>query len=209
MEPKVVCIEPKVMWRRDGDSIAVQIVDPKSGRVVYQEFRSFKDVDLIFADVIKSMIVEGKSYRAKSMMTKVGEATNKAKREIAGKMDMWVVEAMMKSGVYPISYRISSLSHEHVFNFLRNKAVVEFGSFMISDFGDVFTILHPHGRVVVFPKDASKISVISHRAYKSAEIVLSHAYASKFRINLSEEVISVLSYYAVMYIALGQHPGLS
>jgi hypothetical protein len=124
-----------------------------------------------------------------------------AKKEIVGRMDVWAIEAMVRSGVYPMSYRLSSLSWDYVYDFLRDRSVVKVDvmgySVMVSDFGEAFTVLYPYDVVVVFSKDASKLTVISRRAFESAEAVLSHA--SKCRLKLGEEIESALSYYAVMY----------
>ena len=196
-------MEPEVVWRVVGNTIVIQIVDPNTKKIIHQEFRSFGELDLNLADVIKSVVIEERPYTTKGMMTKVGIAVNRAKVEITGKMDVWAIEAMIRSGVYPLSYGLSSLSWDYVHDFLRNKAVGgvkidRVSSFMmVSDFGEAFTVLYPHDVVVVFSKDASKLTVISRRAFESAEAVLS--CASKYGIKLDEEIESALSYYAVMY----------
>jgi hypothetical protein len=196
-------VEPEVVWRVVGNTIVIQITDPNTKKIIHQEFRSFGELDISLADVIKSVVIEERPYTTKGMMTKVGIAVNRAKVEITGKMDVWAIEAMIRSGVYPLSYGLSSLSWDYVHDFLRNKAVGgvkidRVSSFMmVSDFGEAFTVLYPHDVVVVFSKDASKLTVISRRAFESAEAVLS--YASKYGVKLDEEIESALSYYAVMY----------
>jgi hypothetical protein len=191
------------MWRVVGNTIVIQIADPNTKKIIHQEFRRFEELDLNLADVIKLIVIEERPYTTRGMMTKVGIAVNRAKREITGKMDVWAIEAMIRSGVYPLSYELSSLSWDYVYDFLRDKAVggvkVDKVScfMMVSDFGEAFTVLYPHDVVVVFSKDASKMTVISRRAFESAEAVLS--YASKYGVKLDEEIESALSYYAVMY----------
>jgi hypothetical protein len=186
-----------------GNTIVVQIVDSSTRKIIYQEFRSLEELNISLADVIKSVVIEERSYTTRGMMTKVGIAVNRAKREITGKMDVWAIEAMMRSGVYPLSYELSPLSWDYVYDLLRDRAVGgvkvdEVSCFMmVSDFGEAFTVLYPHDVVVVFSKDASKLTVISRRAFESAEAVLS--YASKYGMKLGEEIESALSYYAVMY----------
>jgi GMP synthase PP-ATPase subunit len=203
-------VEPEVVWRVIGNTIVIQIVDPNTKKTIHQEFRSLEELNLDLADVIKSVVIEERPYTTKGMMTKVGIAVNRMKKEITGKMDVWAIEAMMRSGVYPLSYELSSLSWDYVYDFLRSRVVggvkidrvsysvvVSSYSVMVSDFGETFTVLYPYDVVVVFSKDASKLTVISRRAFESAEAVLS--YVSRYGMKLDEEIESALSYYAVMY----------
>ena len=196
-------MEPEVVWRVVGNTIVIQITDPNTEKTIHQEFRSLEELNLSLADVIKSVVIDERPYTTRGMMTKVGIAVNRVKREITGKMDVWAIEAMMRSGVYPLSYRLSSISWDYVHDFLRDRSVGSMitdrgGCFMmVSDFGEAFTVLYPYDVVVVFSKDASKLTVISRRAFESAEAVLS--YASKYGMKIREEIESALSYYAVMY----------
>jgi len=192
-------VEPEIMWRVIGNTIVIQVTDPNTEKIIHQEFRSLEELNISLADVIKSIVIEEKSYTTKGMMAKVGIAVNWVKREITRKMDVWAIETMVRSGVYPLSYRLSSFSYDYVYDFLCNRAVVgaEIDRVMVSDFGEAFTVLYPYDTVVVFSKDASKLTVISRRAFESAEAVLS--YTSRYGIKLGEEIESALSYYAVMY----------
>jgi hypothetical protein len=196
-------VEPEVVWRVAGNTAVIQIVDPSTKKTIHQEFRSLEELNISIADVIKSVMIEERPYTARGMMTKVGIAVNRVKKEIAGKMDIWAIETIMRSGVYPISYRLNSLSWDYVYDFLRDRAVggvkVDMVScfMMVSDFGEAFTVLYPYDTVVVFSKDASKLTVISRRAFESAEAALSNA--SRYGMRLDDKIESALSYYAVMY----------
>ena len=197
-------MEPEVVWRVIGNTAVIQIADPSTEKIIYQESRSLEELNFNLADVIKSVVIEERPYTARGMMTKVGIAVNRIKEEITGKMDVWVIEAMTRSGMYPLSYKLNSFSWNYVYSFLRDKAVgsVKVGG-VISDFGKAFTVLYPYDTVVVFSKDASKLTVISRRAFESAEVVLS--YVSRYGIKLDDEIESALSYYAVMYGTVMRH----
>lgn len=187
-----------ITWRFDGSRFIVEIV--RGGEVLYSTARDAGELEVSVADIASRMFKKKKRYTLGGMVTRSGRIITEIRRHIISRMDIWAVEAMVNSGIYPLSYEVRRPAYDDVLKYLDSISLER-----IELLGnDVVVFRMPENfvtvrfrRVTVFPYDAEKISVIQYDVYHEADGVMRSAVNSG--VELPKDVESVLSYYVVAY----------
>jgi hypothetical protein len=188
----------EIMWRFDGSRFVIEIV--RGGEVLYSTERDVRELGISIVDMVCSMFKKNKRYTSSGMVTRVGSLISAVRKCITSRMDIWVIEAIMESGIYPLCYEVRRSSWDDVLEYLSG-----ISSERIEIIGNDVVIFRMHGnfvtvrfrRVTVFPYDAEGISVMQFVEYDEADGVLRCAVNSG--VELPKDVESVLSYYVVAY----------
>jgi hypothetical protein len=191
----------EVTWRFDGSRFFIEIV--RGGEVLYSTARDVRELEISIADMIGGVFKKNRRYTRNGMVTKTGMLVSAVGRHIISTMDIWAIDAIIKSGIYPLCYKARRLSHDNIWEILDYLSSISSERIVISG-SDVVIFRMPenfvtvqYGRVTVFPYDAEKISVMQLSEYDEADNVLKCAVNNG--IKLPKDVESVLSYYVVAY----------
>jgi hypothetical protein len=188
----------EVTWRFDGSRFAIEIV--RGGEVLYSTARDVGELDISIVDIMDRTFKKNKRYTSSGMVTKVGSLISAIRKCITSSMDIWVIEAIMESGVYPLCYEVRRSSYDDVLRYLSGisseRIEISENDVVIFRMPEKFVTVR-FGRVTVFPYDAEKISVMQMWEYDEASAVMWHAVNNG--IELPKDVESVLSYYVVAY----------
>jgi len=188
----------EVTWRFDGSRFIVEI--SRGGEVLYSTVRDVGELEISVADIVSRVFRKNKRYTAGGMVTRSGNVITAIKKHIMSRMDIWAIDAIMNSGVYPLSYEVRRPAYDDVLKYLAGISLERIeilgDNVVIFRMPENFVTVH-FKRVTVFPYDAEKISVIQYDEYYEADGVLWHAVDN--RVELPKDIESVLSYYVIAY----------
>jgi len=188
----------EITWRFDGSRFVIEVV--RGEEVLYSTARDVGELEISVADIVNRTFKKNKRYTSRGMEVKVGNIATEMRRHVNSRVDIWVIEAMMESGVYPLCYEVKRISYDDVLEYLSGisseRMEILGNDVVIFRMPEHFVTVQ-FRRVTVFPYDAGKISVMQRYEYYEANAVLQCAVNSG--IELPKDVESVLSYYVVAY----------
>jgi len=188
----------EVTWRFDGDKFFIEIV--RGGEVLHSIVRDVGELEISVADMVSRAFKKNKRYTTGGMVTRSGNIITGIRKHIISRMDIWAIDAIMNSGVYPLSYEVRRPAYDDVLKYLAGISLERIeilgNDVVVFRMPENFVTVH-FKRVTVFPYDAEKISVIQYDEYYEADGVL--WYAVDNGVELPKDIESVLSYYVVAY----------
>jgi hypothetical protein len=188
-----------IRWRFDGNYFYVDIV--KGREVLYSKAIDARELEVSITDIIDRVVKKNRYYTDSGLITRIGVVLSDVKKVIMSKMNIWVIDTIMESGIYPLTYEIRGASYDTVLKYLSDLAKdrTDIPYSTIFRLNSCFVIVQ-YRDVTVFPYDVGKISVIQWKEYKEADTVLGVAYRNGLK--LPEDVASVLEYYVLSYKVL-------
>jgi hypothetical protein len=147
------------------------------------------------------VVKKNRYYTDSGMITKIGSVMSDVKKTVTSRIDMWVIDTIMDSGIYVLSYEIRRASYQNVMKYLADISMDR----MDTPYARIFRlnscfVIEIFRNVSVFPYDVEKISVMHWKAYNAADTVLGVAHGN--RLKLPEDIASVLDYYVLSYNVL-------
>jgi hypothetical protein len=189
----------EIRWRFDGKLFHIDIA--KGEEVLYSKSIDAEELEVSITDTINRMVKKNRYYTDSGMITKIGTVMSDVKRAIISKMDIWVIDTIMESGIYPLTYEVRITSRGSVLQYLSDLAKdrIDIPYSTIFRLDSCFVIVQ-YRDVTVFPYDVGRISVMEWKEYNVADTVLGVAYGNGLK--LPEDVASVLDYYILSYKVL-------